>query len=604
MSTIFICYRREDTLKSASKLRDNLAASFSAESVFIDILDVPHGITDFNEFTCNKVSESKIFLVIFGNSWCRLMEQKNKNSKEDYVINEIQTAINTKKEILPILVKGAHMPDDSLLPAEVAQVTKMNAFRIRDFNLEDPRGYYRDIQELSGLIKCFLENNENENIVDIPPEQDMPLDEIPISSNQTKIDSFVYNHKETKTNASNDLTKNEEKAEVRPVEQDTKRKERSLLIPNTTSEDAQSQEDYQGTGEEHQTLQSNASIVDIVVPPSMLPSAHTSGRVVQWYKKAGDLVKLDDQLVEVSFGPKSVTVLASVSGRLKQICNENGTSFERNENIGTIYLTDIDETLLTRCYTCHTVFEVPNEILELRDSRVRCGECLRVFDVSENLHYSVTRSSNQKNQKDIKTTQTQLKRRNKKKHKQVGGMNVRSPLKQVSGSAAPTRKTKIFSPIKIIIGATILFIIFHFFGSTVERITSWTSCLIVGCQVEPDISLEAAQAEQKIVVVEQSIFNNPTLPDALTIVAILENVSDTTSVFPTLHISLEDKLGRIVAKNDFEPKIYLRENGLNENAVLESGESKRISIDVRDPGKHATSLSISIVDISRSKTNL
>lgn len=45
-----------------------------------------------------------------------------------------------------------------------------------------------------------------------------------------------------------------------------------------------------------------------------------------------------------------------------------------------------NSTPLTRCDTCHTVFEVPRAILESVDSRVRCGECLQVFDASINLH--------------------------------------------------------------------------------------------------------------------------------------------------------------------------------------------------------------------------
>ncbi len=45
-----------------------------------------------------------------------------------------------------------------------------------------------------------------------------------------------------------------------------------------------------------------------------------------------------------------------------------------------------NSTPLTRCDTCHTVFEVPSAILDSVDSRVRCGECLQVFDASVNLH--------------------------------------------------------------------------------------------------------------------------------------------------------------------------------------------------------------------------
>lgn len=43
-------------------------------------------------------------------------------------------------------------------------------------------------------------------------------------------------------------------------------------------------------------------------------------------------------------------------------------------------------TPLTRCNVCNTVFEVPQAILDSVDSRVRCGECLQVFDAHEHLH--------------------------------------------------------------------------------------------------------------------------------------------------------------------------------------------------------------------------
>lgn len=37
----------------------------------------------------------------------------------------------------------------------------------------------------------------------------------------------------------------------------------------------------------------------------------------------------------------------------------------------------------TRCAKCQTVFEVPPELLASRDTRVRCGECLTIFDAVE-----------------------------------------------------------------------------------------------------------------------------------------------------------------------------------------------------------------------------
>jgi len=39
----------------------------------------------------------------------------------------------------------------------------------------------------------------------------------------------------------------------------------------------------------------------------------------------------------------------------------------------------------TRCTNCQTVFELPNKLLDSADTRVRCGECLCIFDAREGL---------------------------------------------------------------------------------------------------------------------------------------------------------------------------------------------------------------------------
>jgi predicted Zn finger-like uncharacterized protein len=46
---------------------------------------------------------------------------------------------------------------------------------------------------------------------------------------------------------------------------------------------------------------------------------------------------------------------------------------------------DLNEHPQTCCSNCHTVFEVSAELLESSDTRVRCGECLSIFDALINL---------------------------------------------------------------------------------------------------------------------------------------------------------------------------------------------------------------------------
>jgi len=44
-----------------------------------------------------------------------------------------------------------------------------------------------------------------------------------------------------------------------------------------------------------------------------------------------------------------------------------------------------DKKPTTRCTNCQTVFELPPELLESADTRVRCGECLCIFDARDGL---------------------------------------------------------------------------------------------------------------------------------------------------------------------------------------------------------------------------
>ena len=53
-------------------------------------------------------------------------------------------------------------------------------------------------------------------------------------------------------------------------------------------------------------------------------------------------------------------------------------SASSKRNVGTTQPT-------TRCTNCQTVFELPPELLESTDTRVRCGECLCIFDARDGL---------------------------------------------------------------------------------------------------------------------------------------------------------------------------------------------------------------------------
>lgn len=113
-------------------------------------------------------------------------------------------------------------------------------------------------------------------------------------------------------------------------------------------------------------------------------------------------------------------------------------------------------------------------------------------------------------------------------------------------------------------------------------------CNIKGCPVP------ARFDKTQLKVVEKNIFSHPTLDDALVITVLLENNADFEQRYPALFLWLSDSARRTVASNEFEPAVYLPENGLTVESVLAPGQQRRISIDVRDPGRRAVSLELSL----------
>lgn len=59
---------------------------------------------------------------------------------------------------------------------------------------------------------------------------------------------------------------------------------------------------------------------------------------------------------------------------------------EQADDLATGYTSEDDKrNPQTCCSSCHTVFEVSRELLNSSDTRVRCGECLSIFDALANL---------------------------------------------------------------------------------------------------------------------------------------------------------------------------------------------------------------------------
>ena len=132
--SIFICYRRDDSIAYAGRLHDRLVGQFGKNQVFMDVDTIQPG-DDFVEIVERRVSSSSVLIAIIGKSWLSLTDARGNrrlDDPNDYVRREIAAALGQQVRIIPALVGGAQMPRPTDLPEEIAPLARRNAIEISD----------------------------------------------------------------------------------------------------------------------------------------------------------------------------------------------------------------------------------------------------------------------------------------------------------------------------------------------------------------------------------------------------------------------------------------------------------------------------------------
>lgn len=129
---IFINYRRETDKDAAGRLRDRLESAFSEEGVFIDVDNIRPG-RDFVEEISASILQCDIFLSVIGPGWTEVKDGEGRrrlDNPNDWVRIEIETALQQKKTIIPVLLNHAEMPRALGVPESLAPLTRINAARL------------------------------------------------------------------------------------------------------------------------------------------------------------------------------------------------------------------------------------------------------------------------------------------------------------------------------------------------------------------------------------------------------------------------------------------------------------------------------------------
>jgi hypothetical protein len=130
---IFISYRRADTQETAERLYKHLAQHLGATNVFMDRADIEHG-QRWREAVTGQIAAADTFVVLIGQRWLETLRARA--SDDDVLRTELTSALEQRKEVIPVLVDGATMPATNTLPEELRGLAEYQALPLSGENIE------------------------------------------------------------------------------------------------------------------------------------------------------------------------------------------------------------------------------------------------------------------------------------------------------------------------------------------------------------------------------------------------------------------------------------------------------------------------------------
>lgn len=133
---IFISYRRSDTQGYAGRLSDSLETYFGGKRVFRDIEDIEGG-SEYAKDIQQQLGSADAVILLMGPNWLSVTNDDGKrriDDPDDWVAQEIVTAIEQGIRVFPVLIEGTILPRKDELPAKLVPILNYNAVTISDSN--------------------------------------------------------------------------------------------------------------------------------------------------------------------------------------------------------------------------------------------------------------------------------------------------------------------------------------------------------------------------------------------------------------------------------------------------------------------------------------
>jgi hypothetical protein len=149
---VFLNYRRDDAEAYAGRLHDSLSRQFGPDDVFMDIFSIQLGEV-FPWAVQQAAAHCEVMVSVIGPQWLARSEpHRNRriDSEFDFVRRELTAALDRGIAVLPVLTRGAAIPQREDLPHEMQGFEQLQMLEM------EARHWGADADRLSAAIRQAL----------------------------------------------------------------------------------------------------------------------------------------------------------------------------------------------------------------------------------------------------------------------------------------------------------------------------------------------------------------------------------------------------------------------------------------------------------------
>ncbi len=164
MADILISYRRKDSAPEAKRIYEWLTTRPNPSAVFMDLSGIEPG-ENFHAAIRREIDSAEVMLVIIGKDWAFAETAdglQRLDEPRDVVRQEIMIGLGSGMRVVPVLVSGAEMPQAVHLPAALAKLTNLNAFRVSQETFEE------DMDRLAEYLRKWTVDHPRADSVEHP----------------------------------------------------------------------------------------------------------------------------------------------------------------------------------------------------------------------------------------------------------------------------------------------------------------------------------------------------------------------------------------------------------------------------------------------------